>query len=204
LAKANPGSVRGPDRRTRRRGASASLDRLLEGARAVFAERGYGAANIHEICARANVGIGTFYAHFDHKRDLLQRVFVERVLQSGTLTPDDVLDHARLVAVVARAADDPEVAGLLRAWYEAVAEEPELARSHSEWRPRTLTGLTATIAEAQKRSPAKGRRLDPSVVAWTMATLAREMAIHDRTGAPDIDTLARLFEDLAFGTRGMD
>jgi len=31
-----------------------------------------------------------------------------------------------------------------------------------------------------------------------MATLSREIAIHDRKGAPDPDALARLFEALMF------
>ena len=176
-----------------------TLERLMDGAQATFAERGYGAANIHEICARAQVGIGTFYAHFGHKRQLLQRVFVERaVLLSSSLTADDLLDHERLVACLRRANDDPVAAGLLRAWYEAVLDEPEIARFHAEWRPSTLTVLAATIAEAQRRSASVGPRHDPALVAWTMATLSREIAIHDRKGAPDSDALARLFEALMF------
>jgi len=185
---------------TRRRDAASSLDRLLDGAQSTFAERGYHQANIHEICARANVGIGTFYSHFDHKRDLLQRVFVERVLRAGVPTADELLDHARLIARIERAADEPIVAGLLRAWYEAVLDEPDLERFQAEWRPSFLIDLAAAIGDAQKRSPSDGPRLDPAVVAWTMATLSREMAIHDRRGQPDFDTAARLFEELMFGT----
>jgi len=90
-------------------------------------------------------------------------------------------------------------AGLLRAWYEAVLEEPQIARFHAEWRASTLAVITATVAAAHKASPSKLPRRDPVVVAWTIATLSREMAIHDHRGAPDIDTLARLFEDLVFG-----
>jgi AcrR family transcriptional regulator len=198
----NSPSDRGPERRTaaRRRDTSESLDRLLDGAQATFAERGYHAANVHEICARANVGIGTFYSHFDHKRDLLQRVFVERVLRSPTT--EDLLDGARLRAALGHAADEPKVAGLLRAWYEAVLDEPDLARFHAEWRPAYLIELATTIGDARKRFPSDRPRHDPAVVAWTMATLSREMAIHDRRGQPDIDTLARLFEELMFGTLG--
>jgi AcrR family transcriptional regulator len=179
-----------------------TLDRLIDGAHATFAERGYGAANIHEICARAKVGIGTFYMHFDHKRQLLQRVFVERaVLLSSSLTADDLLHHDRLVACLGRVNDDPVAAGLLRAWYEAVLEEPEIARFHAEWRPSNLKVLGATVAEAQRRSPSPGRRHDPALVAWVMVTLSREIRVHDRDGAPDSDALARLFEALIFKPR---
>jgi AcrR family transcriptional regulator len=198
----NSPSGRGKDRpkTTRRRDTSANLDRLLDGAQAIFAERGYHQANIHEICARANVGIGTFYSHFDHKRDLLRRVFVERVLLKGVPTADELLDHARLIARIERAADEPIVAGLLRAWYEAVLDEPDLARFQAEWRPSYLIDLAATIGDAQRRTPSDGPRHDPAVIAWTMTTLSREMAIHDRSGQPDLDTVARLFEELMFGT----
>jgi len=63
-----------------------------------------------------------------------------------------------------------------------------------------LVDLAATIRDARKRSPSDQPRHDPAVVAWTMSTLSREMAIHDRSGLPDLDTLARLFEELMFGT----
>ena len=200
----NSHSGRGPDRRkaARRRDSADSLERLIDAGQAVFVERGYHEANIHEICARAGVAIGTFYAHFEHKRDLLKAVFVERVLLPGSPTAEDLLDHGRLIATIERVADEPMVAGLLRAWYEAVLDEPDLARFHSEWRPSYLTELAATIGEARKLSPATYPRHDPAVVAWTMSTLSRELAIHDRTGPPDVDSLARLFEELLFGALG--
>src|SRR5258708_38624565 len=86
MSNLNSPSPRGPDRRqTNRRDSAGSLERLLDGAQEVFARHGYRAANVNEICARSKVGIGTFYAHFDHKRDLLRQVYVERVLSSGKL-----------------------------------------------------------------------------------------------------------------------
>jgi len=178
----------------------ATLERLVDAAQETFAERGYRAANIHEICARADVGIGTFYTHFDDKRELLQHVFVDRAVSfSSLLRPADVLDHHRLVACLRSAVDEPAVIGLFRAWYEAVLGEPDIARFHAEWRASTLKDVAATIAEARERSPSDGPRLDPAIVSWTIATLAREMGIHDRKGAPDLDALARLFEGLVFG-----
>lgn len=184
--------------------AAGSLDRLLRGAEVVFSERGYRAANVNEICARSRVGIGTFYAHFEHKRDLLRQVFIDRVLSSGTLTPEHLLDDAQLLAILRATIDDPFVAGLLRAWYEAVLEEPAIGLFQTEWRPQTLRDMAAAVAEAQRRTPSGRQRLDPAVVAWAMATLSREMAIHDRNGAPDIQGLVRLLEELVFGPLAVD
>jgi AcrR family transcriptional regulator len=121
-------SASGRDRLSARGRRDSTLERLLDGAQETFAERGYRAAGIQEICARAKVGIGTFYTHFEHKRELLQRVCVERsVLLTTSMTPAILRDHNELVAFLRRVNDEPVAAGLLRAWYEAVLEEPETA-----------------------------------------------------------------------------
>ena len=203
----NSPSARGPDRRRtiRRRDTTESLDRLLDGAQATFAERGYHAANIHEICARASVGIGTFYAHFDHKRELLQKVMVERAtLLSGLLSPEDLLDRERLVARLRTVLDDPVDAGLWRAWHEAILEEADIARFHAQWRVARLKVLTTVVADARKRTSRKGRRIPAPVVAWSITTLALELTIHDRRGAPDLVKLAQLIRELVLGTIGPD
>ena len=90
----------------------ATLERLLDGAVEVFAKRGYHAANVREICARSGVGIGTFYAHFGHKRELLRRVFLDRAVPfSRLVTPADLLDHDLLVACLRAAVDHPVQTG---------------------------------------------------------------------------------------------
>jgi AcrR family transcriptional regulator len=184
-----------PSRRT----ASRHIERLLDGAHATFAQRGYRAARVQEICTRSKVGIGTFYAHFGHKRELLKRVLVERsVLVTTSVTPEILRDRGGLIAFLRKVNDDPVAAATLRAWYEAVLEEPEIARFHAEWRASTLRVLAATVAEAQRQTPSAGHRLDPLAVAWAIGTLSREMSIHDRQGAPDMETLAGLIEHLVF------
>lgn len=57
-------------RRTRRPRAEREAE-ILEAARAVFAERGYGAAAVAEIAGRAGVVEGTVYSYFETKRALL-------------------------------------------------------------------------------------------------------------------------------------
>lgn len=60
-------------RRTRRPRAERRAD-ILGAARAVFAEKGYGAAAVAEIAARAGVVEGTVYSYFETKRALLVAV----------------------------------------------------------------------------------------------------------------------------------
>lgn len=198
----NSPSARGPDRRktVRRRDAATSLDRLLDGAQSTFAERGYHQASIHEICARANVGIGTFYSHFDSKDRLLEHLMVERaVTLPQLLTAEDLTDAPTLTARLRDTLDDPVASGLWRAWHDAVADDPRLARAHAKWRGTALKQLTAIVVKARRTKPPKASRADASVVAWTMMLFARELAIRDREGAPSIEAVARMIHELVFG-----
>jgi AcrR family transcriptional regulator len=198
----NSPSGRGADRRKtiRRRNTSSSLDRLLDGAQAIFAERGYHQANIHEICARANVGIGTFYSHFDSKSRMLEHLMVERaVTLPQLLSAEDLSEVPTLASRLRGLLDDPVASGLWRAWHDAVAEDPELARSHAKWRATALKQLTAIVVKARRAKPTKTSRVDASVVAWTMMLFARELSIRDREGAPSIDVVARMIHELVFG-----
>ncbi len=76
-----------------------SLRRLLDGAESTFVQRGFNAATIHEICSRAGVGIGTFYAHFGRKSELLQRVVTERApVLSELISATDLSDPIALTS----------------------------------------------------------------------------------------------------------
>jgi AcrR family transcriptional regulator len=198
----NSPSASGPDRRVaeRRRDTTRSLDRLLDGAQATFAERGYHLANIHEICARADVGIGTFYAHFDHKNQLLEHLIVERAVSlPQVLSADDFKDVASLAARIKTIVDDPVTSGLWRAWHEGVAEDADLARTQERLRDASLKQLSTLIAKGRR-----GRRLTgrphAAAVAWTLMLYARELAIHHRDGAPSVDAVAQIVYDLVFGS----
>lgn len=70
-------------RRTRRPRAEREAE-ILDAARAVFSEHGYGNAAVAEIAERAGVVEGTIYAYFDSKRALLNavmRAFFDRLIR---------------------------------------------------------------------------------------------------------------------------
>ncbi len=56
------------------RPALSTRDRLVEAARHLFWERGYGAASMSDILARAQANSGSFYHFFDGKESLLRTV----------------------------------------------------------------------------------------------------------------------------------
>jgi len=197
----NSSAITTPERPATVRERGASFRRLIDGAEATFAERGYNAATIHDICARAGVGIGTFYTHFGRKSELLRQVMVVRApVLSRILTTRDLGDAELLAAGLRRTADDPRSVGLWRAWHDAVLQEDDLARFHTEWRNAVRDELTTMIEQARAVKPKQGRQMDAKFVAWTMMTLARELAIHDRTsGAADVETAAELITQLVRG-----
>lgn len=197
----NSGAIATPERPAPVRERGASYRRLIDGAEATFAERGYNAATIHDICARAGVGIGTFYTHFGRKSELLRQVMVVRApVLSRILTTRDLADAELLAAGLRKTVDDPRSVGLWRAWHDAVLQEDDLARFHTEWRNAVRDELTTMIEQARAAKPKQGRQMDAKFVAWTMMTLARELAIHDRTsGAADVETAADLITQLVCG-----
>ena len=201
MSNLNTDSITGSERPATSRERGASFRRLIDGAEATFAERGYNAATIHDICGRAGVGIGTFYTHFGRKSELLRQVMVVRApVLSRILTMKDLADAELLAAGLRRAVDDRRSVGLWRAWHDAVLQEGDLARFHTEWRRAVRDELTTMIERARAATPKQRQQMDATFVAWTMMTLARELAIHDRTGgAADVETAAELISQLVLG-----
>jgi len=60
--------------------AAANREKILEAARALFAERGI-EVDVREICERAGVGMGTLYRHFATKEDLVDEIVGDLTVQ---------------------------------------------------------------------------------------------------------------------------
>ena len=82
-----PTTERTPE--TLRRDARANRERILEAARAVFAEEGL-EASVEQIAQRAGVGMGTLYRRFPTKHDLVEAVIAES-LDAFTAAAEDGL-----------------------------------------------------------------------------------------------------------------
>lgn len=80
----------------RRRRKEARPDEIIEAARAVFLERGFGAARVDEIARRAGASKGTVYLYFPTKERLFEAVMQARVvsiidLGEALITGDDAM-----------------------------------------------------------------------------------------------------------------
>lgn len=77
-----------------RRDAELNRRKIIESARIVFSERGFG-ASLDDIAHHAGLGVGTVYRRFPSKEHLVEAMFVER------------MDEVRAMAEQALSAPDP-------------------------------------------------------------------------------------------------
>ncbi len=97
--------------------SQATRARLIEVARELFAERGYGGVGTEEIVRAAGVTRGALYHHFAGKRELfaavyeeLERGLVERLAATATATSADPLQALRAgTSAFLQACEDPAV-----------------------------------------------------------------------------------------------
>jgi AcrR family transcriptional regulator len=93
LPQALQGAPVGQTRLSREELGERQLRRILDAAIQVFAKRGYQDSTVDNIVATAEIGVGSFYAHFDGKEACLDRV-CERISEQAyaalaeSLSPD--------------------------------------------------------------------------------------------------------------------
>jgi AcrR family transcriptional regulator len=107
-----------PTRRERRR--AETRQRLIGAARELITEKGVAGLRISELAERADVGLGSFYNHFETKEALVEQVVTEslQTLSEAILRGAADGDPAELVnlachRIIRLAYDDPEFARLL-------------------------------------------------------------------------------------------
>ena len=129
--------------RTRARTVEKFLDAGLE----VFAERGFHAASMDEICARAELSRGAFYSNFSGKEALFLALFDRHAeTQIGRITAvidaADSLESAIAAAARAAAHDDPDE----RRWALLSTEFTIYAARDGEAEPNAVAGGRVAVA----------------------------------------------------------
>jgi AcrR family transcriptional regulator len=181
-----------------RRRAEARPGEIVQAAFDVFAEKGFAAAKLDEIAARAGISKGALYLYFETKEDIFRAVVREAVVPnigmveealSQTIIPFP--DLLRLMFT--RLADMVETSRLGAVAKLVIGESrnfPELARVwHDEVVSRALGALTKALAGAQARGEV--RIGDPRLQAFSimgpilMGVIWRET--FTPVGAPPLD-----------------
>jgi TetR/AcrR family transcriptional regulator len=146
-------------------------ERIRRAAAELFTQRGYGAATMRQIAARAHVGLGTLFNYAEDKRDLVFLIFNEEL---------------NAITDVALAAPRPgqsiveKLLAVFRVHYGWLATKPALARillqeltfyssgkqaaTFHSIRKRLMDGIAALISAAQKAGEVH-RREKPDLIA---------------------------------------
>jgi len=190
------------------RQANNARSALIEAAVDEFSEKGYAAATLADIAARAGVTTGAVYAHFESKLDLLvealglrtARKFAEVAFHAGEAPPGQMSDGLAagllsapmgrrgliLLDVIVFARRDPEVAAALREMVD-VREETFVRM--------TEAGIRAGVVDPELPNA----ELFRLVMALTFGTLIQR-ALGEP--APSAETVAYLAERLLHPASG--
>ncbi len=181
-----------------RRRAEARPGEIVQAAFDVFAEKGFAAAKLDEIAARAGISKGALYLYFETKEDIFRAVvreavvpnigMVEEVLGQTLIPFPDLLRllFTRLAGIV----ETSRLGAVAKLVIGESRNFPELARVwHDEVVSRALGALTKALAGAQARGEV--RIGDPRLQAFSimgpvlMGVIWRET--FTPVGAPPLD-----------------
>jgi AcrR family transcriptional regulator len=130
-----------------------NVARLLDAALSVFAEHGYHAARVDDVCTLACVSHGTFYRYFASKEDVFRALLDDVVREMRELAGDlpqvdpGMAGREALRAWVGRFYDlYQRYLPVIQAWNEALPSDPDLARTGA----RVLRAFVARLGERVK------------------------------------------------------
>ncbi|HEY5985698.1 MAG TPA: TetR/AcrR family transcriptional regulator [Streptosporangiaceae bacterium] len=142
--------------------------RLITAAEQLFGERSYQRTTVADICARAGIATGTFYAHFASKRDVFAAVVrginselraAMRAALSGSEDNQRMRERAAFRAFFDMLSDRPWIDRIVR---ESEFVDPGLFREYYEHLAR---GYARGVRRAQLAGEVDAR-YDPEVIAY--------------------------------------
>lgn len=195
--------MRAPGPKFRRRKADRPGE-IVEAALAVFAEKGFAAARLDEIAARAGVSKGALYLYFETKEDLFRAVVEQAIAPNIQAVRAMIAAHpgpfAELIRIVperiAAILETLPVGGVIKMVIGEAGNFPELARV---WHDRLIAHALGAMCDAVQAAQARGevKAGDPRAYAMQLISPILVGVIWRETfvpvGAPafDLPALAR-------------
>jgi AcrR family transcriptional regulator len=128
--------------------------RLKAAALTLFAERGYEGTSVGNIARKSKLALGTFYQHYDGKRQLLLALMDELLAKLSQLNfrPKAAMDVRAAVHDLLSGAfsHDLRYLGAYRAWQEAALSDPALAQKQEEIHAWTTKRVMAVFQFLQQ------------------------------------------------------
>ena len=186
--------------------AQRTRQKILEAARAVFAERGFAKATAEEISTKAGVGYGTFYLYFTDKRQALHTILSEvddKLYQLGQSESAEksLLGLGALAPIKATISgffdSFKAYADVLKICHELSATDPDFKNQHDKVRARLVDRIKGHILKGLELG--NTRNVDPEIasvaIAGMVETIAVEWFFNNREWDREkvIDTVARLY-----------
>jgi AcrR family transcriptional regulator len=163
-----------PAPRWRRRKAARPAE-IVAAAYAIFSERGYAAARLEDVAARAGVSKGTLYLYYANKEELFKAVvrtsIAPLIVETRAVIESSSQDSATLLGEFLRIwwnrYGGTRLAGITKLVVGESGNFPEMARFYNE---EVVSGNQELITTILKRGMARGefRQLDVDAVAHSV------------------------------------
>jgi AcrR family transcriptional regulator len=189
-------------------------EKIVQAAIRSFEERGYEKTTSNDIAADAGVSIGSFYAYFTDKRQLLLTIF-DRVADElyknvfEGLQPEHLFDSElspRIREAIAKSVlDRKRRAGLHRVLWEMVLKDPEFADRHKRAMERGAQLIRELISLAKKAGLTRDVEVD--VAAFIVQRVVFDLAQDYASGIVEFDErkaiqgLSEMIENYVFKPR---
>jgi AcrR family transcriptional regulator len=198
-----------------RRRKEARPAEIVQAAMAVFAEKGFAAAKLDDIAARAGVSKGALYLYFATKEDLFRAVVHDAISPNMAMVKALIASHPGPFADLIRAIGErvamlvttTPLGGVAKMVISEAGNFPELARL---WYDELVSQLIGAVAAAIEAAQARGevKPGDPRIYALQLAAPLLMAVLWRETftpiGAPPFDiraVMAQHAETLLTGMR---
>ena len=188
---------------------------IVEAAMAVFAERGFAAARIDQIAARAGLSKGAVYLYFATKEELFHAVVAQGMAPNLAVLKAMAATHSgpfrelitALAAHLARIAQTTPLGGVVKMVIGKARNFPELARV---WHDEVITHGLGAIAAAIEAGQARGELKPGDPRAYALSLMApllvgviwRETFVP--VGAPPFDLPALMAQHVETMLHGLE
>jgi AcrR family transcriptional regulator len=172
----------GGEERSTRKDSVRNRARLIEAAREVFAERGFG-ATLDDIARHAGLGTGTAYRHFPNKQAIAAEVLTEATEQIGAAARDALAIADPWQALVTFFDRIAEQQASDRGLYETLT-----GQGNDEQQARIWPEIIAAVTELMERAVGSGAvRSDaaPQDIAVVFAMMGPVFEL-SRTTSPEV------------------